>query len=79
MGKFIERQMVEKERARKSILGRVRTWRGEELSVSVVAQLTKRNLFAAIKAGHSRQQPPPLYQTICLDLFRCTVLYNGEQ
>ena len=46
--------------------------------------LTKRNLFAAIKAGHSRQQPPPLYQTICLDLFRCTVLYslyicNGEQ
>ena len=41
MGKFIERQMVEKERARKSILGRVRTWRGEELSVSVVGLVDK--------------------------------------
>ena len=84
MGKFIERRWSKKREQGNPFLeewglGGVRSCR-----YRLWVWLTKRNLFAAIKAGHSRQQPPPLYQTICLDLFRCTVLYslyicNGEQ
>ena len=91
MGKFIERQMVEKERARKSILGRVRTWRGEELSVSVVGLVDKEKPICRHK---SWTQPSTdaanLHQTtLCLEPFEghCSVpgyplpryKYKGKQ